>query len=163
MSCTLLILHLYITHIWCQKTSNSEFYLLDNLTDSSSIDAVNLKTNDIESKLMLEVVSLLFRILTVLKELISLNLWVWHADSETKHMSVMTILNVVSMISDFETQETLLNMLFIILFSVWIQNSETVMIDTSFLNSGVCSETWLFKNLADSWFWYQWCLKNMIE
>ena len=150
MSCTLLILHLYTTHIWCWKTSNSEFHLLDNLTDFSSIDAVNLKTNDIESKLILEVVSLLFRILMMLREFMNLNLQVQHADSETKHMSVMTILNVISIVFNFETWETLLNMLLIILFSVWIQNSETVTINTLFLNLSVCSETWLFKNLVNS-------------
>ena len=149
MSCTLLILHLYTTHIWCQKTSNSEFHLLDNLTDSSLIDAVNLKTKNIESKLMLEVVSLLFEVLTVSRELTDLNLQVQHVSSETKYMSAVTILNVISMIFNFKTWETLLNMLLVILFSVQIQNSETVTINTSFLDSDVCSETWLFKNLAD--------------
>ena len=150
MSCTLLILHLYTTHIWCQKTSNSEFHLLDNLTDSSSIDAVDLKTKNIESKLMLRVVSLLFKALTVSRKLTDLNLWVEHAGSETKYMSIVTILDVISMIFNFKTWETLSDMLLIILFSVQIQNLRTVAIDTSFLDSGVCSETWLFKNLANS-------------
>ena len=94
--------------------------------------------------------SLLFEVLTVLRKLTDLNLQVQHADLETKHMSVTAILNMISMVFNFKTQETLLDMLLIILFSVQIQNPETVAINTSFLNLGVCSETWLFENLADS-------------
>ena len=90
---------------------------------------------------MLKVVSLLFRVLTVSRKLTDLNLQVQYVNSETKHMSMMAILNVVSMVFNFETQETLSDMLLIILFSVQIQNPETVTINTSTLNLSVCSET----------------------
>ena len=90
---------------------------------------------------MLKVVSLLFETLTVLREFTDLNLQVQYVSLKTKCMSMMTILNVVSMVFNFKTQETLSDMLLIILFSVQIQNSEIVAINTLFLNLSVCSET----------------------